>query len=348
MLRSLCALFVLAAPTVALASHHDFLVDSAKNWPDLRPRGVKSLKADSCRANIAHLVCLVDPLREGESPLDRKCLEGSAEYAAPIEALHDQLPPELQRMFCGLRFVFIEKESVGMAHASVLRDEKNNVVGAGIGVRRSVIDDHLDASRVLTWKEQLSFGTPKDSYEPNESLPTVNASSRTPENHLLYFLVVHEFGHIFDFTNGLNPVGACKPAEFGKKPTECAMSEAGWGGIGWLTNLRPKPENDFALRHSLCFYWCNGNALSHAQVPDVYEGFGTTDFLSLYATMNPWEDFAESFAFHFLAKRESTTFEIDTKQIGTVDILEKFHSPALARKREYIRAFLARPDIRYP
>lgn len=63
----------------------------------------------NCRNNIAKVICLVDPAKEGEEPEQRIYQRTSKSYAIYVEKIYDDYPTILQKMFCSLRHIFIEK-----------------------------------------------------------------------------------------------------------------------------------------------------------------------------------------------------------------------------------------------
>ncbi len=312
--------------------------------PSKKPSTALSLEdPDSCRANIAKTVCLVDPTDNIERrPQDRTCLEGGQNYVAHFEALYDQYPPAFQKMFCSLRHIFIEKQFVGTAYAGTIRGNDGNTQGAMMGIRKSVLDESLNLQTWASWKEQLSFGGITNAYTPLPDLPTISTQSTGRAQDFLYFVVAHEFGHIFDFANDVNKT------KCGNGDDGCAMAEDNWGRFSWQSYSKVKPESDFPLRSSLCFYWCGKNPLPKTAVNEVYSGLANTNFISTYATRNPMDDFADSIAYYLMAKHMDTRYVIDTKQGITYDIMAKLHSPLFAKKYEYIEKFLSRTDIVYP
>lgn len=318
----------------------DFFVLQRTEAPLLRN------SADDCRSHIKDVICWVEPAQKDQDVMTRPCLDGGEKYAAVFEKLYDNDPPALQKMFCSLRRIFIEKSFEGTAYAGLIKGKDGKPNGAMIGIRASVLDEKLNLSTWASWKEQLSFGGPTDVYQPREDLPVIKASSRSEASDFLYFVIAHEFGHLFDFANDLNKTGKCT-----KGPGEeeiCEMAPDGWGGISWLTDKMPKPENDFATRKSLCFYWCNGNALPATAVPEVYEDIDKTNFMSLYATTEPWDDFADTLAYHLSFGKIGLRYKIDTRQGTVYDIGDKLRSPLFTAKFEFIRSFLNRKDIAYP
>src|SRR5688500_13625 len=72
-------------------------------------------RPSDCRTHIAKIICLVDPdrvsLENNQLPDNsrmRPCLPGSERFAPSFEAIHDQFPPFMQKMFCSLKKIYIE------------------------------------------------------------------------------------------------------------------------------------------------------------------------------------------------------------------------------------------------
>jgi hypothetical protein len=298
---------------------------------------------DDCRSHIKSVVCLVDP-RNGDQP--RECLPGSSAYAGPFEELHDHLPPVLQKMFCSLDVIYIEKVFEGTAYAGSTEDKTTTVMG----IRKSVLDEGLSLNTWASWKEQLSFGGEPNSYKVSPVLPVIETSPTPGVNSFLYFVVTHEFGHILDFANGLN-IGAdnCQPSKTEEMPADCAFKENTWGSLSWESSEKVRPESDFANRLGLCFYWCAGNALNPSVIPQVYEDLvNKSQFLSTYASRQAWDDFADSLAYYTMDKHLGLQYVIDTRQGAKHDVMAKMKSPLFRAKYEYLKSFMERTDIKYP
>ena len=58
----------------------------------------------------------------------------------------------------------------------------------------------------------------------------------------------------------------------------------------------------FANRDGLCFYGCENHPLDRTPVSDLYKGWAESNFISLYATTEQFDDWADSVAdYHHLA-----------------------------------------------
>ncbi len=302
----------------------------------------------SCRDNIAKVICLVEPTPKEKDPQDRECLNGSQSYAIYFEKLYDNYPPILQKMFCSLQHIYVEKEFFGTAYAGGTYDQNYKMDGAILGIRQSVLDQNLNLSDWASWKEQLSFGGVADSYTVTPDLPHIQITSETNPDAFLYFVIAHEFGHLFDFANEINKTKNCSEPQNDEDFPICEMEEGSWGAISWQTDMNPKSSNEFPLRSSLCFYNCDGKPLSKLEVPQVYSDFSKTDFISMYAATGPNDDFSDSLAYFLIAQNLNADYLIDTLQGQTYDIMAKLRSPIFSNKLLFLKTFLERTDIIYP
>lgn len=298
---------------------------------------LKSLKSteEDCRAHIRKITCLTEG---AYTERNRTCLPGSESYAHFFEEIHDNFPPVLQKVFCSLQNINVEKEFFGTAYAEV--DPVTNKVF--IGIRKSVIDENLDLTAWSSWKEQLSFGGISDSYTTMPHLPVHETGNSHKVNDFLYFVIAHEFGHVIDFANELNVTESCLSED-------CQLKAGTWGSISWETYKTAKPENEFLYRKGLCFYTCEGKFLDPSTVEPIYEALvHRSDFVSLYATTQPWDDFADSLAYVMIHQNLKASYVIHSNQGTSYDIIKKVSSPLFAKKLHFINQLLKDSNLRYP
>lgn len=307
-------------------------------------------KPTDCRANISNTICLVEPTMAGQQPIDRQCLDGGQQYAIYFENLYDNYPPSLQKMFCSAKRIFIEKSFAGTAYAGAIYDPQGRPTGAMIGIRQSVLDQNLSLSTWASWKEQLSFGGATDSYSPVDTLPLIQTNTNANVNEFLYFVIAHEFGHIFDFANGLNKTSDCTTPNPQPGTGDCNLAIGTWGTISWERTSKPRPQFDFLNRSGLCFYNCP-HPLSVDNVAQVYTDLSHTNFISTYATTQPWDDFSDSLAYYLISKNLNASYYLlvnTNASSQSYDIIAKLHSEIFAEKYLFIEKFLNRTDIYYP
>lgn len=302
-----------------------------------------------CRQKISEVICVVNPAKKGEDVDARPCLNSSNEqttlvYAQVFEQLFDHYPWSLQKLFCSVQRIFIEKVSFGTAYAKGLTDPNGNFNGAIIGIRQSVLDEKLSLSAWASWKEQLSFGGVKNSYQLTPGLPTVYTSTPNKQiNDLLYFVISHELGHVFDFAHKLNKVENCSVTKDPDEYPVCDFVPGSWGAISWKNNQQPKDINDFPLRKSLCFYDCE-RPMSKNDINTLYSDLWKTTYISTYAATNPYDDFADSFAYYLMSDRLEFSYIIDTNQGMFFDPLYKLSGVTFSEKYNYIKKFLSELD----
>lgn len=316
-----------AGPKAGLTYLTDDIVVFQDDREPRRPAPLSDFADEDCKANVKNVVCLVNNA-DGTDALGRECAEGTNKYIPIFEALHDRFPPKLQKMFCAVRKIYVEKTLKSTAYASA---------SGVIGIRQSLIDEKLDLAAWATWKEQLTFGGSLTSYATKGDLPVFATSSEDNANNFLYNVIAHEFGHLFDFANDLNESDGFK------------MKAGSWGDISWQTFTKPKAEFDFPNRNKVCFYDCGNHPLKKEAIPQIYKDLKEkSNFLNTYTSRNAYEDFADTFAFYVMFNHTTATYKIDTKQGLAYDVREDFKSDRLKKKVEYIKDFLAKDNIQYP
>ena len=335
--------YLAATEKTIFKANHFYIIIKDKISPPLKLSPPTPKKKD-CRANIEKVVCLVDPVTPGKGSEERTCLKGSVQYAHFFEELYDNYPPALQKVFCSLKKISIEKQLFGTAYAGTTLDKKGNLNGAIMGIRQSVIDQSLNLTQWSSWKEQLSFGGAKEDYQVRDDLPQIHTTNLKNVNNFLYFVVAHEFGHIFDFSNKLNDFINCGETP----PKGCQRPRPGsWTDLTWISNHKVKAQADFHKREELCFYACQDTFIPKTDISRLYKELHQGPFISLYAATNPWDDFAEGLAYVTMEKFLEATYEISFEG-QDFDVMTKLKSNIFSKKYAYINEFLSRKDIRYP
>ncbi|WP_413569237.1 hypothetical protein ACLWBD_01065 [Bdellovibrio sp. HCB117] len=305
------------------------------------------LNSVSCRDRIKQVICLVDNSSSPNGP--RQCLSGSENFAAPIEKIYDILPEKLQKAFCGLDAIFVESDVESLAYAGIIRaNEKGEVEGSFIGVRRTLLETAYDATSVFGWKEQKAFGIIAPPFVHLPDGPRVEVILPHSLSALQY-IFIHEIGHILDFANSANEfvcpanetcdLSKWDPVEFGKM----IPAANSFGALSWKNPMYPQDAQRFPLWDKLCFYGCN-ERLTIADMESFYRQLDQTNFVSTYAAVSPYEDFAESFTFHVLSLQGEWNYRVQTPYMAYS--LEKKWD-VLFPKKSWLEAFYQR-DLKYP
>jgi hypothetical protein len=288
-------------------------------------------------------MCLVDPATGNQSTEDRPCLAGGQDYAKYLEAVYDRLTPTFQKMFCSLKSIYIENQLGATAYAGVGKS------GVYIGIRRALLDQPFSFSLWATWKEELAFGGKQDSYQQIPGLPYFVSEETPGVSNFLYQVIVHEFGHQFDFANHLNKTvdGCPAPTDADPEP-ECAFAPGSWGSLSWVTTKKPLPENDFKLRNDFCYYSCGTRVDPLSDATEMYQDLYASAFINGYSSEQAYDDWADGLAYYAMDKFLSKSIAVDTAQGERFDLTMKLHSDRYKKKFDYIESFLARTDIVYP
>ncbi|ASD65169.1 hypothetical protein [Bdellovibrio bacteriovorus] len=299
-----------------------------------------------CRARLKEIACIVNPIQDPKE--SRRCQPGSEAMAPALERIYDVIPAKLQQTFCTMKVIFIENDTEVLGYAGVLAwDSNSQPQGSFMGLRRALLEQNYDATSVIGWKEQKAFGlTPP----PFVHLPEGPRSSIVLPNSLsaLHYVIVHEIGHILDFSNKANdficPAGeACAPVNNPDDFLKMIPAPNSWTALSWQSPMKPKDLQTFPLWSKLCFYDCK-EQLSVADMEDFYRQLAPTDFISTYAAVSPWEDFAESLTFHVMAQHEDFEYQIQTP-FASYDLKKKWDG--LGIKKIWMQDFLNR-DLKYP
>ncbi len=318
------------------------LKDSADTW--VRPT--------DCRANISHIICEVDPKTQPFE--DRACQGGEAKYIPILEKIYDSLDPINQKMFCSLRFIYIERNFIATAYASTVykKDASGNIVslpGSILGFRKAYLDLAPDFSTWATWKDQLNFTEIKMDLDLPLKFPRFTAGPNNPS--FLTDVVIHEFGHMFDFANGLTAFKFddenCEVTnrdQLEKCPYH--FVEKNWGSMVWKNFFTVKTEYDFLNRDRLCFYMCKTRMNPETDLLSFYQGLGQSVFVSTYAASNVMDDWAESWAVHWMLEKNQD-FEINASADYSFKASDIVNSPKFAERKKYMDHFLS-SEIKYP
>lgn len=343
----ICLILLSISLTSNASSKGDFFLFEAHQMRAQRT-GAQSFSAisPSCRDRIRQIVCLVDAPKSPDEV--RPCQTGSDIYAEPIAKIYDLLPEKVQNAFCSLDVIYIENSLESLAYAGTRRGATPDKESGFMGIRRILVEQAYDATSVLGWKEQKSFGIQAPPFVHMPQGPRVEIALPGSLTALQY-VIVHELGHILDFSNKANdfmcPAGeTCNlntydPKEFAKLiPTGTS-----WSTLSWKNPLVPKDEYHFPLWDKLCFYGCS-DTLTVNDMEEFYRDLDKTNFVTTYSAVSPYEDFAESFAFYILTLQGPWSYRIQTPQNAySLDIKWSKTSD----KKIWMDSFYNR-DLKYP
>jgi len=181
-------------------------------------------------------------------------------------------------------------------------------------------------SELLTARDNTTFLNNNSNIKLNIKLSTAKKNN---ESALLYILL-HEGAHIIDYTYQLTPFVEPDLKQFAKTKIE----ENEFAKNVWLDYKTPIEKYNFAGRDKLSFYYLSGAPkLDIKSADNIYEMLANTPFVSLYASLNWAEDFAELFAVYYLTDVLKMKYKIEiskkilTKKNKSTDKLIFFNEP---------------------
>ena len=278
-----------------------------------------------CPQRITDAICLAEPVRNvfrSRHVRERRCEAGGQNYKRHFLRIYNLLPPALQREMCALERIFVEKKFWASGYAHPKFD--------AIGIHRRILDKQTSLSKWATWKERLAFATDQINTRLAEgkpiNLPVVRA--RSPNGPVLasYYVVAHELAHRMDLKNGLTRGGLGR------------FARLSWRGRGRHAKGLTLPGD----WRSPCFYRCGGTRkrIGLDDALTAYRGLSRSSFVSLYATVNPAEDFAETVVYYIMSKRQDLDFELRIGTSKVLDLTTIDRSPSLTKKLAFVERLL--------
>jgi hypothetical protein len=300
------------------------------------------VRPTDCRAHIKEAVCVVDSASAQKS--ERPCVADNSTYVAEFEKVHDEVPPYLQKMFCSVRHFYIEADLKSLAYAAPVWT-LGKLDGTNFGIRQSIFENKLAIEDVISWKEQTNF-TDAPEYAVSQDLPRVGLRLETLANPILHYILVHEFGHFFDFANGVSEKSCMYK---NASDEDCTYTDdVSWGSLSWETPDSMKKSLALVEDDTFCFYFCEKADRSRSDFDTLYKNFDQMPFATTYATSNSVEDFAETFTFFVNSTRSGWDKRYLLPDGQEILLVERFNSELLARKRNFVKALTDDPNLRYP
>ncbi|MBW1804202.1 MAG: hypothetical protein JRJ85_26150, partial [Deltaproteobacteria bacterium] len=157
--------------------------------------------------------------------------------------------------------------------------------------------DYLErsANDWATWKENSPFRN----HGAHRIKATIEPKESDNRKQAIQFILTHEIGHLVGAVSQVHPNWIT-----GGDPEAFPFSKISWLKKG--DKVISKFDSQFPLRKDIGYYRFDRSPLSSDRIPDCYRQWEMTDFSSLYAATNMWDDFAEAFVIfvhHVLQKK---------------------------------------------
>ena len=245
---------------------------------------------------------LVDYLRKDnqlngypELPTSKKC---DNLFMADLQGALAELPEPVKK--------HIRNHLVGIFTVSNLGTTGYTEILYNFGVNRLgfiVLDiDYLErsANDWATWKENSPFRS-QGGYRVKA---TIEAKESDNRRQAIQFILTHEIGHLVGAIHDVHPDWFT-----GGDPKDFAYSKISWFKKG--DKILSKYDRQFPLRSEIGYYRFEKSPMSSDRILECYHQLNETDFSSLYAATNMWDDFAETYVIYVHAVIQKKPWEID-------------------------------------
>ena len=182
--------------------------------------------------------------------------------------------------------VFLVEELGGSAYAELLRDFDNNKMGF---IVLDVGSLNRKANEWASWRENSPF--------VRKGLYVIEAEieQKTNDHRMaaIQYIFLHESGHL---------IGVAKRAHphwfKGGHPQSWPFTKLSWLSRKGGLKGKSKFDDTFKNRKKIKFYSFKNASLTSKEIYETYAQFLKTDFVSLYAATNMYDDFAETYAMY--------------------------------------------------
>jgi len=240
------------------------------------------------------------PDRPVSAPLSQ---DYKSDFIVAFRDLPEKLKTKLSEKVVG---IFLVRGLGGSAYTEAVWDRSARVPVAGFIVLDVSAMDRT-ANEWATWKENSPFRS-----DPHHSVVAeIEKAENNNRKNALQYILLHEFGHVLS-------IGLGQVAPFGIPVEKLGgIQQFGFSSLSWKireNHFESIFDENFAQRGWVKYYSFQKSYLSPRAAPDLYKRLAETNFPTLYAATNPFDDFAESFAtyVHSVVLKKPWTIQIQT------------------------------------
>ncbi len=324
--------FIIAAGFPAFAADKDLLLKELQQhrarllstWSDLLGKDAKD------RVQPAPDI-IIDYLRKDNELNDYKERPYKAKvdpsFLEDIYAAIDELPgivkKHIEEHVAG---VFLVQELGTTGYGELLKDFDENRMGF------IVFDvDFLNkkANEWISWRENSPFKG-KGVYAVEVEIESKENDSR---KSAIQYILLHEVGHLVGVAKGAHPNWFD-----GGDPQGWPFAKLSWLTHKAMFKGESKYDGFFRTRKELKFYAFENAALSSEAIGETYKALSKTDFVSLYAATNMYDDFAETYAMYVHVNLQNKPWIVRAMREGKIvrEIREPILERRLIKKKEYM------------
>jgi hypothetical protein len=200
-----------------------------------------------------------------------------------------ELPPQvrapLAAKLAGLYFI---EDIGGTGFTDQIVDASAKAVAGFVVLDPSALS--RTANSWATWKENMPFRA-----APGIRLEAlIESETHNDRKNAIQYILLHELGHIFAIGSAVHPSWVAPPDEV-RSTAEYPFFALTWTHSPDRRGYISVFDDSFPQRKNVAYYYASAR-LEAGQMLDVYAALERTNFATLYAVTNPFDDFAEAFA----------------------------------------------------
>jgi hypothetical protein len=198
------------------------------------------------------------------------------------------------------------------------------------------------ANEWATWKENSAFKS-KEKQKYRLNLVIEEEENNTVINAIRY-IILHELGHVFGTVTKVHTTWKDRHNKK-RKDMDYPFQKLSWK-MTHDNKILSRFDDCFHERELLKFYFFRKAKLNNEQIPSTYSKLiECTNFASLYAATNLWDDFAESFVIYFHVVIEKRPWRITIEKEGQrdIDIHACWKENRCNRKKEFMDKWFENP-----
>lgn len=234
--------------------------------------------------------------------------------------------------------VFLVNDLGSSGFTEEVVDESSRISYAIIVLDRDVFLKRK-ANDWATWKENSIF-QPKQDAGVRLQMIIESGKNDTIQN-AVHYLLLHELGHVLGMISNVHPswIPADKPLSLNYPFVK----------LSWKQDGKGKPvslfDEKFSERKKIQYYSFAKAQLTYDQAPDVYNKLQSTNFVSMQASANLWDDFAESFVTYVHVLREKKVWQVrlENEKNKPAVIKSCWQEKRCAKKKEFLDRWFNNP-----
>jgi hypothetical protein len=180
----------------------------------------------------------------------------------------------------------------------------------------------------------------------------INATIATAENddrsHAIQYILLHEIAHVLAAVDGtIHPRWDQAPPDNPHLKKRFPFTALSWKSKDgtFLSYL----DDEWPQRSQIHYYADPKDQIPIQQAPAIYTKFSVSNFPTLYAATNPYDDFAESFVNYVHTMLLNHPYEVTLHTIDTVTTYQAcWRQPRCQSKRRVLESWLQSQGVSIP